>query len=38
MSDEATDHLSRVDARAISALTDLHQIHLSDLTREWHRS
>ncbi len=28
-----TDHLSRVDARAVDALTDLRQTHLSDLRR-----
>ncbi len=34
MTDESTDHLSRVDARAVGALTDLRQTHLSDLSRE----
>jgi len=33
MTDEDTDHLSAVDARAVDALTDLRQTHLSDLTR-----
>jgi len=38
MSEENTDHLSRIDARAVDALTDLRQIHLSDLSRERQRS
>jgi len=34
MTDADTDHLSRIDARAVDALTDLRQIHFSDLSRE----
>ncbi len=34
MTDEDTSHMSRVDARAVDALTDLCQTHLSDLSRE----
>lgn len=34
MTDADTDHLSRVDARAVDALTDMRQMHLSDLSRQ----
>ena len=38
MTDEGTVHLSHIDARAVGALTDLRQMHLSDLTRGRHHS
>lgn len=33
MTEASTDHMTRVDARAVDALTDLRQMHLSDLKR-----